>query len=55
MAGASGYLLKQVKGTDLVDAIRRVAAGRVAARPGDDGRACSNACARRPRRTSSPA
>jgi two-component system response regulator DevR len=27
MAGASGYLLKQVKGTDLVDAIRRVAAG----------------------------
>ena len=26
MAGASGYLLKQVKGTDLVDAIRRVAA-----------------------------
>ena len=27
MAGASGYLLKQVKGTDLVDGIRRVAAG----------------------------
>ncbi len=27
MAGASGYLLKQVKGTDLVDAVRRVAAG----------------------------
>jgi DNA-binding NarL/FixJ family response regulator len=27
MAGASGYLLKQVRGTDLVDGIRRVAAG----------------------------
>jgi DNA-binding NarL/FixJ family response regulator len=27
MAGASGYLLKQIKGTDLVDAIRRVATG----------------------------
>ena len=27
MAGASGYLLKQVKGNDLIDAIRRVAAG----------------------------
>jgi two-component system, NarL family, response regulator DevR len=28
MAGASGYLLKQVRGTDLVEAIRSVAAGR---------------------------
>jgi DNA-binding NarL/FixJ family response regulator len=27
MAGASGYLLKQIRGTDLVDAVRRVAAG----------------------------
>ncbi len=27
MAGASGYLLKQIRGTDLVSAIRRVAAG----------------------------
>ena len=27
LAGAAGYLLKQVRGTDLVDAIRRVAAG----------------------------
>jgi DNA-binding NarL/FixJ family response regulator len=27
MAGASGYLLKQVKGTDLIDAIRRVGRG----------------------------
>jgi DNA-binding NarL/FixJ family response regulator len=27
MAGASGYVLKQIKGADLVDAVRRVAAG----------------------------
>jgi two-component system response regulator DevR len=27
MAGASGYVLKQITGTDLVDAVRRVAAG----------------------------
>lgn len=27
MAGAAGYLLKQVKGTDLVDAVRRVGRG----------------------------
>src|SRR4051794_6257004 len=27
MAGASGYLLKQVRGNDLVDTVRRVAAG----------------------------
>ena len=27
MAGAAGYLLKQINGSDLVDAIRRVAAG----------------------------
>jgi two-component system, NarL family, response regulator DevR len=27
MAGASGYLLKQIRGTDIVDAVRRVAAG----------------------------
>jgi two-component system, NarL family, response regulator DevR len=27
MAGAAGYLLKQIKGTDLVDGIRRVAEG----------------------------
>jgi len=27
VAGASGYVLKQVKGVDLVDAVRRVAAG----------------------------
>ena len=27
MAGASGYVLKQIKGTDLIDAVRRVARG----------------------------
>src|ERR1044072_4474335 len=27
MAGASGYVLKQIRGTDLVDAVPRVAAG----------------------------
>jgi len=27
MAGASGYVLKQIRGTDLLDAVRRVAAG----------------------------
>ena len=27
MAGAAGYLLKQIKGSDLVDGVRRVAAG----------------------------
>src|SRR5678815_2621644 len=27
MAGAAGYVLKQIRGTDLVDAIRRVASG----------------------------
>ena len=27
MAGAAGYLLKQIKGTDLLDAVRRVASG----------------------------
>ncbi|WP_380166262.1 response regulator [Jannaschia sp. R86511] len=27
MAGASGYVLKEIKGTDLIDAVRQVAAG----------------------------
>ena len=33
MAGAAGYVLKQMRGTDLVDGVRRVGRGRVAARP----------------------
>lgn len=28
MAGASGFVLKEIKGTDLVDAVRQIAAGR---------------------------
>jgi two-component system response regulator DevR len=34
MAGAAGYLLKQVRGTDLLDAIRRVGAGQSLLDPG---------------------
>jgi two-component system, NarL family, response regulator DevR len=34
MAGAAGYLLKQIKGTDLVDAVRRVASGQSLLDPG---------------------
>ena len=34
MAGAAGYLLKQIKGNDLVDAVRRVAAGQSLLDPG---------------------
>ena len=45
MAGASGYLLKQIKGTDLVDAVRRVAAGAVAARSVGHRGASSSGCA----------
>lgn len=34
LAGAAGYVLKQVRGTDLIDAIRRVAAGQSLLDPG---------------------
>ena len=34
MAGAAGYVLKQVRGNDLVDAVRRVAAGQSLLDPG---------------------
>lgn len=34
MAGASGYVLKQVRGTELVDAIRKVASGQSLLDPG---------------------
>jgi two-component system, NarL family, response regulator DevR len=36
MAGAAGYVLKQIRGTDLVDAVHRVAQGTVPAGPGGD-------------------
>ena len=45
MAGAAGYVLKQVRGTDLVDGIRRVGARRVAARPLGDHAGCSSGSA----------
>ena len=37
MAGASGYVLKEVRGAELVDSVRSVAAGRVAARSAGHG------------------
>ena len=46
MAGASGYVLKQIHGSDLLDAIHRVRARRVTARPDRDG-ACSRSDSRR--------
>ena len=49
MAGAAGYVLKQIRGTDLVDAVRTVGRRRVAARPGRD-RPGAGAAARRQRR-----
>jgi DNA-binding NarL/FixJ family response regulator len=38
MAGASGYVLKQIRGAELVDAIRRVAAGESLLDPAGSGR-----------------
>jgi two-component system response regulator DevR len=38
MAGASGYVLKQIRGTDLLDAVRRVAAGQSLLDPEVTGR-----------------
>ena len=46
MAGAAGYLLKQINGSDLVDAVRRVAARSVTARS-ERHRACARAIAER--------
>src|SRR5436305_14175850 len=39
MAGAAGYVLKQIRGTDLVDAVRRVAARHAPLDPAGTGRA----------------
>jgi DNA-binding NarL/FixJ family response regulator len=39
VAGASGYLLKQIRGTDIVDAVRRVARGETLLDPGASARA----------------
>ena len=45
MGGASGYLLKQIRGTSLVDAVRQVAAGRSLLDPARDGTAADPAAA----------
>ena len=45
MAGASGYVLKQIRGNDLVDAVRAGRRRRVAARPGARPRRCWSGCA----------
>ena len=47
MAGAAGYVLKEITGQDLVGAVRQVAAGQLADRPGPD-RAGARAGAQRP-------
>ena len=47
MAGAAGYVLKQISGTDIVDAIRRVAAGESLLDP-RSRHGCSSGCASRP-------
>ena len=47
MAGASGYVLKQIRGTDLVDAVRRVAAGQSLLDPAVTARVLERIAARR--------
>src|SRR5580658_11174456 len=49
LAGAGGYVLKQIKGSDLVSAVRRVAAGEALLDPAGHG-----ATARRERRGRAP-
>ena len=46
MAGASGYVLKQVRSDELLRAIRAVGAGREPARPGGHEVPCSTGSAR---------
>ena len=43
MAGAAGYVLKQIRGTDLVSAVRMVASGKSLIDPGTAGRLLSRA------------
>ena len=47
MAGASGYVLKEVRGADLIDSVRSVAAGQSLLDPVVDRPGCSNGCATR--------
>ena len=51
MAGAAGYVLKEIHGDDLVDAIRRVPPGSPSSTPRSRGRS-SSGCATASRRTS---
>ncbi len=53
MAGAAGYVLKQIGAGDLVDSVRRVAAGPVPDRPPAHGARCSSGCAAARRSTRS--
>jgi DNA-binding NarL/FixJ family response regulator len=43
LAGAAGYVLKQIRGTDLVGAVRTVASGESLISPGEAGRLLSRA------------
>ena len=52
MAGAAGYILKQVRGNDFVDTVRRVAAGQSTLDPRSP-RGCSSGCGAARRRTRS--
>ncbi len=52
MAGAAGYVLKQIRGNELVSAVRKVAGGRIAARSGGHRPGARSACAARSRPTS---
>ncbi len=50
MAGAAGYVLKQISGTDLVSAVRTVASGQSMLDPGEDGEEPHLPAARQARR-----
>ncbi|URM92307.1 response regulator transcription factor [Streptomyces sp. MRC013] len=50
MAGASGYVLKQITGTDLVNAVRTVASGRSMLDPGATARVMARLRGEAPRR-----
>ncbi len=53
LAGAAGYVLKQIGSSDLVDGVRRVASGQSLHRPGADRPGRSTGCATAPRSTRS--
>ena len=55
MAGAAGYVLKQVRGTDLVDAVRRVGRGESLLDPAVTARVLERLRSQPDDRTSSPA